>query len=108
MNRAEYDLWLQLVSDMLGRLDVLSRALENGTDCRDPRVAVETSEIRALDLLGFRLLRELFPEVALRRIWHLHKDDECSPIQSSVVRLQSNRNTFRLLCRQNVVWVEAE
>jgi hypothetical protein len=103
MNRAEYDLWLQLAGDMLRRLDALSQALAEGIDCRDPRVAVETSEIRALDLLGLQLLRGLFPEAALRRLWHLHEDDECSPIRSSVVRLQANRNTFRLVYHQYVV-----
>ncbi len=108
MNRAEYELWLHLVGEMLGRLDALSRALEEGLDCRDPRFAVETSEIRALDLLGLKLLRDFFPEEALRRLWHLHEDHECSPLQSSIVRLQANRNTFRLVCRQYAVRVSAE
>jgi hypothetical protein len=102
MNRAEYEVWLQLAGEMLRRLDALSRVVEEGTNCRDPRVAVETSEIRALDLLGFKLLRDFLPAEALERLWHLHQDSECSPIQSSIVRLRANRNTFRLVCRQYV------
>jgi hypothetical protein len=100
MNRDEYDLYLRLVDEMLGRLDALARALERGIDCRNPLVKVETSEIRALDILGLRFLGDFLPETALRRVWHLHEDDECSPIHSSVVRLQANRTTFQLVCQR--------
>jgi hypothetical protein len=103
MNRSEYDLWVQLVAEMLRRLDALSSAMEEGIPCRDPRFAVETSEIRALDVLGLRLLRDLLAEESLGRIWHVHEEDECTSIRSSVVRLQANRSTFRFVCQRYAV-----
>ena len=105
MNRGEYDLYLRLVGEMLGRLETLARAMESGINCRDPEVAVETNEIRALDLLGLKLLGDFLPEESVRRIWHLHEEDECNSIRSSVVRLQANRNTFRIVCQRYVVTV---
>jgi hypothetical protein len=54
----------------------LTHAAEGGIDCRDPRLAVQTNETRALDLLGLKPLRDLMPEQAVCRLWQLHQEDE--------------------------------
>ncbi len=102
MTGNEHELWCDMVDRMIERLHALDLAMEGGASCRDPRVAVETSEIRALDLLGVRLMAQFVPEATVRSLWHIHEDAECSSILSSIRRLRANRHTFRVVVRSYV------